>query len=82
MRRTYLQLLLVQLHLLQLVPDGLHVPGSVVSLQVVELRVAEAPFQLLKRVVKLKDEETESHKAVFRPHTLSFMWTEVQLSVV
>lgn len=52
---TYLQLLLVHLHLLQLVPDGLHVPGPVVSLQVVKLQVTEAFLQFLEGVTKLKN---------------------------
>lgn len=49
----YLQLLLAHLHLLLLVPDGLHAPASVVSPQVVKLHVAETILQLLKGVKKL-----------------------------
>lgn len=52
--RTDLQLLVVQLHLLQLVPDGLRVPGPVISLQEVKLQVAESLLQLLKGVTELK----------------------------
>lgn len=60
MRWTYLQLLLVQLHLLQLVPDGLHIPGPVVSLQVVKLQVAEPLLQLLEGFTKLKNDTSEN----------------------
>lgn len=38
---TYLELLLIQLHLLQLVPGGLHVPASLLPLQEAQLQVAE-----------------------------------------
>lgn len=61
---TYLQLLLVQLHLLQLVPDGLRVPGPVVSLQVVKLQVTKALLQLLEGVTKLKYESSENQSPV------------------
>lgn len=40
--QTHLQLLLVQVHLLQLAPGGLRVPRPVVSLQEVEPQVAES----------------------------------------
>lgn len=56
--RTHLQLLLVQVHLLQLVPGGLGVPRPVVSLQEVEPQVAESLLQLLEGVAKLRRENT------------------------
>lgn len=56
---TYLELLLVQLHLLQLVPDGLHPPAPVVPLQEAQLQAAETLLQILQRVAKLKDQQSE-----------------------
>lgn len=57
--RWYLQLVLEDLRLLQLVPDGLRVSGPVVPLQEVELGVAETFLQLLERVAKLKRDNVE-----------------------
>lgn len=62
-KRTYLKLLFVHLHLLQLVSDSLCVPGSVVSLQVIKFHIAETLLQLLKGVTKLKDYRLESQVA-------------------
>lgn len=56
---TYLELLLVQLHLPQLVPDGLRPPAPVVPLQEAQLQAAEALLQILQRVTKLKDQQSE-----------------------
>lgn len=52
---TYLQLLLIHLHLLLLVPHNLGVPASVIPLGVVELGVAKASLELPEGVTQLKD---------------------------
>lgn len=54
---TYLQLLLIHLHLLLLVPHSLGVPVSVISLGVVELGVAKASLELPEGVTQLKDQQ-------------------------
>lgn len=59
----YLQLLLVQLHLLQLVPHSFHVPGPVVPLQVVKLQVVETFLQVLEGVAKLRNDTSADQLA-------------------
>lgn len=57
----------MQLHLLQLVPDGLHVPGPVISLQVVKLQVTEALLQLPEGVTQLKGGTSEGSVLISSP---------------
>lgn len=89
---TYLQLLLVRLHLLKLVSDGLHVPGSVVSFQVVKLRIAETLLQLLKGVTKLNNNTLENQspdfiswlcikKTMFKHHTSHGKYVSMDVSM-
>lgn len=54
---TYLQLLLIHLHLLQLVPYSLGVPAPVIPLGVVKLGVAKSFLQLPEGVAQLKDQQ-------------------------
>lgn len=46
----------MHLHLLQLVPDGLHVSSPVISLQVVDLHVVEALLQFFEGATQLREE--------------------------
>lgn len=63
---AYLELLLVQLHLLQLVPGGARPPAALAPLQEAQLQVAQTLLQIRERVTKLKEQNVPFRIKAFK----------------